>query len=152
METEKSVITPVITPETGDYAHSGPDTPPESALYAPIILAVCKTGARLFRNHVGVAEQRGQHVRHGLPKGSSDLIGWTADGRFLAIEVKRPGWRPTPAWRKSPQAAFLAAVTRAGGVAFVARSVEEAVRLLGEHERGEHEPQSWADHPDIGEK
>ena len=144
----------MVTSFQGDDTLAGlderPGAAPESSLYAPIILAVCKTGARVFRNHVGVSEHRGvgtdpRHVRHGLPKGSSDLIGWTSDGRFLAIEVKRPGWRPTPSWRKSPQAAFLAAVTRAGGVAFVARSAEEAVRLLSEHA-----PQSWADHPDAG--
>ena len=41
-------------------------------------------------------------------------------GRFLAIEVKSATGKPTP-----EQTAFLAAVVRAGGIAFVARSVDD---------------------------
>jgi hypothetical protein len=116
--------------------------PPEFDLYGPIMIAVCRTGARLFRNHVGVAdhlspdgEQR--KVRHGLPPGSSDLIGWTADGRFLSIEVKRPGWRSTPAWRASQQAAWLRVVAQSGGVAMVVTSVGEALDGLAMGSAGE---------------
>jgi hypothetical protein len=58
--------------------------------------------------------------------GSSDLIGITATGRFLAIEVKRPGNKPTP-----EQRAFIAFVRSFGGVAGVCHSVEEFVELLG---------------------
>lgn len=104
---------------------------PESSLYGPIMIAVSRTGARVFRNHVGVSQHdEDRTIRHGLPPGSSDLIGWTSDGRFLAIEVKRPSWRPTPKWRASRQAAFLKAVNDAGGVAFVAVSPEHAVEQL----------------------
>jgi hypothetical protein len=103
----------------------------EADLYGPILLAASRRGARLFRNHVGVSEhENGNKVRHGLPKGSADLIGWTADGRFLAVEVKRPGWRPSPKWRASSQAAFIEQVRLAGGVAGVATSVEDALALL----------------------
>lgn len=112
-----------------------PSAPLEADLYGPIMRAVSEAGARIFRNHVGVSQHRDadgddRTVRHGLPKGSSDLIGWTADGKFLAIEVKRPGWKPSPKWLQSPQAAFIRAVRAAGGVAFVARSTDEAVRQL----------------------
>ena len=41
-------------------------------------------------------------------------------GRFGAIEVKSATGKPTP-----EQTAFLAAVVKAGGIAFVARSVKE---------------------------
>jgi hypothetical protein len=72
----------------------------------------------------------------GLCTGSSDLIGWrsievTAEmvGRrlavFAAVEVKSSTGRPT-----EQQRAFLAAVQDAGGVACVARSVEDAQRAL----------------------
>ena len=118
-----------------------PDTTPtvqESDLYDPIRLALSQ--ARLgivFRNHVGTSTHAaGMTVRHGLPKGSADLIGWTmpgplyAGGLFLAIEVKRPGWRPQPAWVKDRQAAFLRAVVTSGGVGFIARGPEEAVAIL----------------------
>jgi hypothetical protein len=61
--------------------------------------------------------------------GCSDLIGILKGGRWLAIEVKRPSTRndTTPA-----QDAFLDRIERAGGVAFVAWSVDEAMRRLNE--------------------
>ena len=108
---------------------------PESDLYGPRLREASRVGARLFINHVGLSrhgEGRDQRaVRTGLCPGSSDLIGWTADGRFCAVEVKRPGWRPTPSWRASQQAAFIAAVAAAGGVAGIATSVEDLRGLLG---------------------
>ena len=64
-------------------------------------------------------------VRYHTVKGCSDILGQLKDGRFLAIEVKRPSGRVTP-----DQAAFLAQVQQNGGVAFVARSVEEAWKVL----------------------
>jgi len=48
------------------------------------------------------------------------------DGRFVAIEVKRPGGKVTDGQRE-----FLRKVTAAGGIAFVAYSVEDVVRELG---------------------
>lgn len=102
----------------------------EADLYGPILIALSRAGHRAFRNHVGVSgHASGNIVRHGLPAGSADLIGWTADGKFLAIEVKKTGWKPTPKWRESRQAAFLRAVEAAGGHAGVATSVDEALDI-----------------------
>jgi len=47
-------------------------------------------------------------------------------GRFLAIEVKAAGKLPT-----EEQAAFLHMVTEAGGLAFVAHSVDEVSQQIG---------------------
>lgn len=70
---------------------------------------------------------------NGMP-GMSDLIGWqqvrmmTADhvhhfvARVVAIEVKRPGAKLTPL-----QAGFLDMVRKAGGLAFVAISIDDVV-------------------------
>ena len=77
----------------------------------------------------------GRRVRMGAV-GVSDLVGWVQEkyvnlhahgyvARFLAIEVKRSG-----AFTTAKQRAFLDAVTAAGGVAFVARSVEDVRRGL----------------------
>lgn len=103
-------------------------------------LAVSKLGAVVFRNNTGQAWMGNKVVRNkdgsitmheprpvtfGLCTGSSDLIGWTEDGKFLAIEVKRPGKNPTP-----EQANFLDAVLKAGGVAGVARSPEDVREIL----------------------
>lgn len=56
----------------------------------------------------------------GLP----DIIG-CADGRFFALEVKQPGRKPTPL-----QAATLAAIRRANGIAECVTSVDEVEFVL----------------------
>lgn len=99
----------------------------EADLYPPILLALSRAGARVFRNNVGQARYANGHVvRYGLAPGSSDLIGWTADGRFMALEVKTPRGRLT-----TEQQAFLDAVARAGGIAACVRSPEDALRAIG---------------------
>lgn len=100
----------------------------ESVIQNNIRLAASKLGIVLFRNTVGMLEdRRGTKVRYGLCVGSSDLIGYTKDGRFIAVEVKRPGARVTPA-----QFAFLYAVEQAGGIALCSRSVEEFTDAMKE--------------------
>jgi penicillin-binding protein-related factor A (putative recombinase) len=58
------------------------------------------------------------------PKGISDILG-VYEGRFLAIEVKRPGGRVS-----SEQRAFIERVNEEGGVGFVAYSVDDVVKRL----------------------
>ena len=90
-------------------------------------------GVLAWRNNVGAVSAGGRFVRFGS-KGMSDIIGVLPPrletnnrnfGRFLAIEVKRPGQQPTPY-----QAGFLDQVRKAGGVAFVATSVQDVEREL----------------------
>ena len=68
-------------------------------------------------------------IKLGAP-GISDLIGWTSEGYrapavFVAIECKSKRGYPT-----TEQAAFLEIVTRHGGRAGIARSVEDAGLIL----------------------
>lgn len=61
-------------------------------------------------------------------KGVSDILGILPDGRFLAIEVKRPkGGRVSP-----DQAFFVEKIRQSGGVAGVCRSIDEVRYLLCE--------------------
>lgn len=95
------------------------------------------TGTRLWRNNTGrLRDESGRLVTFGLCPGSADLIGYrtvtiTPDmvgqtvAVFAAVEVKAPRGRPTP-----EQTAFLEHVTAAGGLAGIARSVEEAEAIL----------------------
>lgn len=92
--------------------------------------------ARLWRNNTGaLKDAQGRLVRYGLCPGSSDLIGLRtriiteADlghrfAQFVAIEVKDRG-RATP-----EQQAFIAMVQAAGGLAGIARSVDDARTIL----------------------
>lgn len=71
-------------------------------------------------------------MRYGLCVGSADLIGMLApQGRFLALEVKRPGEKPT-----KEQELFLELVRKSGGVAAVVTSVEEALAVVGDGMEG----------------
>lgn len=91
-----------------------------------IMLAAPQYNCRLFRNNTGILKDaRGRHVKFGLCVGSSDLIGLTCDGRFLAVEVKREGKHPT-----KEQQRFIAMVDDMGGIAFVAHSVEEFNQMM----------------------
>jgi ABC-type transporter MlaC component len=64
-------------------------------------------------------------LRMNYKRGISDLVGQLKTGQFLACEVKREG-----AALMDHQREFLNEVLRNGGVAFVARSIEDAKRGL----------------------
>ena len=112
----------------------------EQAIQQRIRLACSRGPTRLWRNNIGkVVGQDGRMVTFGLCSGSADLIGYrsvvvTPDmvgqqlAVFAAVEIKTPTGRPT-----SEQTAFLEHVSAAGGIAGIARSVEEAEALLGGH-------------------
>lgn len=98
----------------------------ESDLQRLIMLKVSELGHRVLRNNVGVLQdKRGQYVRYGLGTGSSDLVGFTNTGRFLAIEIKTATGRATP-----EQQNFIDQVNKVGGLAFIARSVQDVVDKL----------------------
>lgn len=63
-------------------------------------------------------------VRFTSIKGVSDILG-IYKGRLLAIEVKRPGEKPTV-----DQLAFMESVKAAGGIAFVARDLGDVIHGL----------------------
>ena len=90
------------------------------------ILRECSRGTvRLMRNNVGKLPDRlGRWVTYGLGIGSSDLIGINR-GRFVAIEVKLPGQKPTVA-----QQDFIDMIHKLGGQAGAAYSVADAIAIL----------------------
>jgi len=111
----------------------------ETTLQQQIRLALgTNPEARIFRNQVGSLPdpRTGRLVTFGLARGSADLIGWrtitvtqamvgTRVAVFTSIEVKTPTGRIRP-----EQQAWLEAVTQAGGIAGIARSVTDAQALL----------------------
>ena len=124
----------------------------ESNLSKRILLAVgAVTPSRLFRNNTGTAwtgktvkntRDGGKYIeeprplRAGLCVGSSDLIGWTPTeitpemvGRklaiFTAVEIKSKGGKASP-----EQINFIQQVVKAGGIAGIAYTAEEAVNLI----------------------
>ena len=72
------------------------------------------------------SERKNRWIQFSSEPGTSDILGVLPGGRFFAIEVKRPGQKPTP-----KQEAFLQRVTRRGGLALVASSGEDLERVVG---------------------
>lgn len=114
----------------------------ERDIQAEVQIAASQGGHRLFRINSGMA-WAGRVVNrtpttitlanyrpvHLAPEGTSDLIGWTNAGRFLAAEIKVPGHK-TNADRLAAQLKFISAVNAAGGVAGMVTSVDEFRSLV----------------------
>jgi hypothetical protein len=88
--------------------------------------------AQCWRQNSGTFAERNRdgstrYIRANTQKGMSDIMGVLKDGRTLAIEVKSRTGRMRPG-----QEEFLQTIRQAGGVAGVCRSVDDAVRLLGD--------------------
>lgn len=98
----------------------------ETNLVQQIRLEASTLGCYLFRNNVGKLQDRnGRWITYGLGVGSSDLIGLTNKGRFLAIECKTTTGRIRP-----EQIDFIDFVNKNGGIAGICRSVEDFKKLL----------------------
>ena len=110
----------------------------EAGVQSAIRLALGKyPGVKAFRNSVGqYRTEDGRVIRYGLLPGSGDLIGWrtvliTPDmvgrhiAQFMSIEVKTPKGAVRP-----DQVLWAENVRRAGGIAVIARSVEDVQFLL----------------------
>lgn len=78
-------------------------------------------------NSGGAENAQGQYVAFHDIRGCSDIIGQMRTGQFLAIEVKRPGQRPTP-----KQQAFLELVAAFGGCSGWCTSAEGAARIVSD--------------------
>lgn len=84
----------------------------------------------VWRNETGGAMTSRGYVSFGLCVGSADIIGVGPGGRFLAIEVKTGAARPS-----KEQRMFLDLVKLRGGIAGVARSVEDAEDIINDARR-----------------
>lgn len=114
----------------------------EAAVQADIRLAAAKRGDLvLWRNNSGaLTDDSGRLIRFGLGNDSAaanrrlksaDLIGiHRGSGRFVSIEVKRPGWKHSDASeRDRAQAAWAATVAAMGGVALRVTSAQAITEL-----------------------
>jgi hypothetical protein len=98
----------------------------EAYVQSLVRLEAPKVGCLLMRNNSGAfVDKTGRTVRVGLGNDSarvnsiwksSDLIGIAPDGRFLAVEVKKPGWKGPTNDREKAQDNFLALVRARGGI------------------------------------
>ena len=59
-------------------------------------------------------------------KGISDVIGCSPQGTFIAVEVKKPGGKPSP-----DQLRFLEEVKVRGGIGILAYSLDDVIAEIG---------------------
>lgn len=117
----------------------------ESEIQSQIRLRLgSRPDVRLFRNHVGtVRDERGRVHRFGLMPGSADLIGWVVvDGVavFLSVEVKSATGKTGP-----QQIVWADAVNKMGGIAFIARSADDAETQLEQHVTSKRSSSNFSD-------
>lgn len=102
----------------------------EKVIQHQILVFLSLTGFFVWRNQSGgIYDKRTQRFRKnigvGRLNGVPDILGILPDGRFLGIEVKSKKGVVRP-----EQHDFIANIIKRGGVAFVARSVEDVQREL----------------------
>ena len=110
----------------------------EAAIQQSVRLALgSHPGVKMFRNNSGAYKAPdGRIIRYGLTTGSADLIGWQTVtitpemvgqrfARFVSVEVKAPKGRISP-----EQETWRQAVHKAGGIAVIARSVDDVQFLV----------------------
>ena len=104
----------------------------EHSIQNAIRLRLSELGYCVFRANVGRFQTKdGRWFDTGLPRGFSDLVA-VKDGRVYFLEVKTETGKPS-----EEQLRFLAVMRdRYGCVAEIVRSVDDAVRAVGET-RGE---------------
>ena len=97
----------------------------EANILNDCLIALSGVGCKVWRNNTGqLPDKNGRPIKFGLCVGSSDIIGMTPSGVFLAVECKTAMGQPTEA-----QLRFLHAVIAQGGLAGIARNSEEAVKI-----------------------
>jgi penicillin-binding protein-related factor A (putative recombinase) len=88
-------------------------------------------------NTAGIyVQSRNTYIPSHAP-GVADILGVLPGGRFLAVEVKSPKGRVSP-----HQQQFIDSINQAGGMAFVAHSIDEVQEHLHDYLRPHRERDS----------
>ena len=100
----------------------------EGELVKDCITRLTKAGCFVWKQNQGgmkvEGKGQGRFIKFAHVEGISDIIGMTPTGRFLAVECKMVGNKPT-----KKQQDFLEAVADSGGLAVVAYSADALMEL-----------------------
>ena len=124
-------IAPMVLPEIkAKRAPRKPSGEISEAAILKAIMALLKRHpkvARVWRQNSGTFREGNRWIRANSARGMADIMGVLKDGRTLAIEVKsRLGIV------HAHQHEFLNSISTAGGIAFVARSIDDVLNKLRE--------------------
>ena len=96
----------------------------ESILQKSIIDYLALKGYIAFKVPAGLIKTGERFVRLGTA-GTADIIACSPAGRFIAIECKLKGNKPTPL-----QLDFLDRIHQKNGIAIVAFSIDDVIKML----------------------
>ncbi len=96
----------------------------ETDIQNQIRVALSDYGVVLRLNVGEFTTKDGRHISSGLPVGTSDLL-FIGHGYIAFVEVKRPKGKIRPA-----QVSFIKAMRKLGHRAGIARSVEDALKII----------------------
>ncbi|SQE92964.1 phage protein [Streptococcus pyogenes] len=103
----------------------------ESLIQNQIHVVLSRAGHMVFRANVGkVKTADGRFFDTGLPKGFCDLFGFKPNGQIFFIEVKNETGRIRPEQKK-----FMEVMASRGALVGVARSVEDALKIINDTSR-----------------
>ena len=106
---------------------------PEGAVVSACLDYLAVRGIHAWRNNSGVSRPERRDGSRGFVRfghvGSADILGVMPGGKFLAVECKAPRGNLS-----RHQIEFLDRVRQEGGVAIVARSVDDLIEQLQELE------------------
>jgi hypothetical protein len=98
---------------------------PEGAVVKSCLDYLKLRGAYVWRNNTGALRDKKDRPVFFGKVGSSDIIGLLPGGRFIAVECKVPGGRLS-----EHQIEFLKDIERMGGLAVIARSIDDLEKSL----------------------
>jgi len=105
----------------------------ETSLQTKVMNYATEKGLNLWRNNRGLfyTLDVARKVRAGLSfNGSSDLIGVAPNGKFIALEIKDKGKKPSKEQRE-----FLALIKAHGGYGGWVDNLEDAIKLIDTWDR-----------------
>ena len=101
----------------------------EGQIQRAILDALPLLGVVAWRTQSGTRSGGRMHL---APSGTPDIVGYRIrDAKFIAIECKAPGGKPSP-----EQVAWLARAQASGVLCGIARGVDDVVRILQDDLRG----------------
>jgi hypothetical protein len=89
-------------------------------------------GCCVVRVNSGAMKIEGRFVKFNSEPGCADTLVCLPGGRFLSLELKRPGRDRTSSARTAEQAAHRERIRKAGGLAIVTNSLDDLIRQLTE--------------------
>lgn len=98
----------------------------EAKIQSDILDFLTSKGFLVVKHNNGAHKVKGGYIRsRKADNGIPDIIGMTPSGRFIGVEVKKPGGKPSDA-----QKAIVERINASGGIACIVESLGQLIQNL----------------------